>query len=176
MKKIFFVILACVAFCTAQAQRFEWAKGYDSGYDDAYIKGSVTDSLGNLYILGQIHWDSDWDQDEEPLCWQVTTENTMVLVAKISPEGEMVWKKTFAHSGNGTYAYDIKPMGDTGFAVMFQDQVCEPYYEHRYWVDSLYRDIPHPLLEGRPTSGMGYELFDGNSSTACNILSKTYSI
>ncbi len=162
MRKIFFVMLACVAFCTAQGQRFEWAKGYDSSYDDAYIKGSVTDSLGNLYILGQIHWDSDWDQDEEPLCWQVTTENTMVLVAKISPEGEMVWKKTFAHSGNGTYAYDIKPMGDTGFAVMFQDQVCEPYYEHRYWVDSLYRDIPHPLLEGRPTSGMGYELFDGN--------------
>ena len=67
MRKIFFVMLACVAFCTAQGQRFEWVKGYDSSYDDAYIKGSVTDSLGNLDILGQIHWDSDWDQDEEPL-------------------------------------------------------------------------------------------------------------
>ena len=154
-------MLACVAFCTAQAQRFEWAKGYDSSYDDAYIKGSVTDSHGNLYILGQFHYDSDWDN--EPLCGQLTTTNTMVIVAKISPEGEMVWKKVFGNTANGTYANDIKALGDTGFAVMIQGTPCNPYYsgDYIYWVDSLYHNIAHPLLLNIPDTALGYSFYPG---------------
>ena len=159
MRKIFFVMLACVAFCTVQAQRFEWVKGYDSGYDDAYIKGSVTDSHGNLYILGQFHYDSDWEGGVNPLCGQITTQNTMVIVAKISPEGEMVWKKMFGNTSSDYEAQDIKSLGDTGFAVLFRDSRC--FIEQRdymYWVDTVYRTTHHPLLDSLPSTAYGYYL------------------
>ncbi len=178
-------MLACVAFCTAQAQRFEWAKGYDSSYDNAYIKGSVTDSHGNLYILGQFHYDSDWEGGVNPLCGQLTTTNTMVIVAKISPEGELVWKKMFGNTGNNTTAQDIRLLGDTGFAVMFIDNPCSPTSDYRFWIDSVYRTSRHPLLDSLPGSAYGYNFadfsfniymaldFEGNI-TEQHILTKSY--
>ena len=56
------IILALIAVlnmsATSMAQttpngRFEWAKGYTSSEDACHIIGTVTDSVGNLYILGQ---------------------------------------------------------------------------------------------------------------------------
>ena len=44
-----------------QAQHFEWAKGYASGQEGNQIVGSVTDSEGNLYILGSFRNDASWD-------------------------------------------------------------------------------------------------------------------
>ena len=44
-----------------RAQHFEWAKGYSSGQEGNRIVGSVTDSLGNLYILGQFRNTAAWD-------------------------------------------------------------------------------------------------------------------
>ena len=135
----------------AQGQRFEWAEGYDSGYDDAFIKGSVTDSLGNLYILGQIHWDSDWDT-----IWlmpHLTTVNTMVMVAKISPEGEMVWRKIYGSTSTSTFANDIKALGDTGFAVMLFSTTGSPRDDYFYWGDSVYRNVYHPRISPYDTPG-----------------------
>ena len=142
---------------TAQAQRFEWAKGYDSSYDNAYIKGSVTDSLGNLYILGQFHYDSDWEGGVNPLCGQLTTTNTMVIVAKISPEGELVWKKMFGNTSNDYEAQDIRALGDTGFAVLFRDSRCFiEQQDYMYWGDTVYRTTHHPLLDSLPSTAYGY--------------------
>ncbi len=180
MKRIvlFAVLMMAVALPYAAGQgaasstgHFEWAKGYDSGFDNAYIVGTVTDSLGNLYILGQIHYDSDWDYTES-VAPPLSTQNTMVLVAKISPEGEMVWKKMFGNDGSPTYANDIKPLGDTGFAVMFDDGMIFPGITSRYWGDSMRNDVNHPLIspcdtpglrfnDGRPTIFISFD-FDGN--------------
>ena len=44
MKKGLFFLLVMVAALAAQGQRFDWVKGYDSGFEDSYIKGTVTDS------------------------------------------------------------------------------------------------------------------------------------
>ena len=52
MKKTIIIALLALVATIAQAQRFEWAKGYDVYNQDRRIVGGVTDSLGNLYILG----------------------------------------------------------------------------------------------------------------------------
>ena len=150
MKRLIIIALLLCA-TMAQGQRFEWAKGYDSGYEDAFIKGSVTDSLGNLYILGQIHWDSDWDT-----IWlmpHLTTVKTMVMVAKISPEGEMVWRKIYGSTSTSTFAMDIKALGDTGFAVMFTSAPGSPENDIFYWGDSVYRNVYHPRISPYDTPG-----------------------
>ena len=150
MKRLIIIaFLLCAAM--AQGQRFEWAKGYDSGYEDAFIKGSVTDSLGNLYILGQIHWDSDWDT-----IWlmpYLSTVNTMVMVAKISPEGEMVWRKIYGSTSTAMFAMDIKALGDTGFAVIFTSATGSPRDDIFYWGDSVYRNVYHPRMSPYDTPG-----------------------
>jgi len=154
MKRLIIIsLLLCTAM--AQGQRFEWAKGYDSGYEDAFIKGSVTDSLGNLYILGQIHWDSDWDT-----IWlmpYLSTVKTMVMVAKISPEGEMVWRKIYGSTSTPTFAMDIKALGDTGFAVMFTSATGSPRYDVFYWGDSVYRNVYHPRMSPYDTPGRRFD-------------------
>ena len=179
MKRIllFAVLMMAVALPYAAGQgaasstgHFEWAKGYNSNMD-GYIKGTVTDSLGNLYILGQVHWASVWD-DTLSVGPPLSTQNTMVLVAKISPEGEMVWKKMFGNDVSSTFADDIKPLGDTGFAVMFDDNLIIPGYGMRYWGDSMCNDVNHPLIspcdtpglrfgDSSPTIFMAFD-FDGN--------------
>ncbi|MBR4505179.1 MAG: T9SS type A sorting domain-containing protein [Bacteroidales bacterium] len=125
---------------------FEWAQGFGtaySGYDGDYILGSVTDSLGNLYILGQFRNDSEWGTgwDAElllpmtPYGPNSNTSNT--IIAKISPDGEMVWKKVI-HSNNGAanYPNDIKKVGDTAFACMVG--VILPTEDHyTYYLDTL---------------------------------------
>ena len=53
MKKstLLLALLALTAF-TVRAQHFDWAEGYSSTGENGFIKGTVTDSAGNLYILG----------------------------------------------------------------------------------------------------------------------------
>ena len=154
MKRLIIIaLLLCAAM--AQGQRFEWAKGYDSSHEDAFIQGSVTDSLGNLYILGRIHWDSDWDT-----IWlmpHLTTQNTMVMVAKISPEGDMVWRKIYGSTSTPMFAMDIKALGDTGFAVMFSSSPGSPRDDYFYWGDSVYRNVYHPRISPYDTPGRRFD-------------------
>ena len=133
--------------------RFEWAKGYGSAVPNSLscIKGTVTDSLGNLYILGQFRNDAEWDGERilpmtpyGPAC-----SPTNVLIAKISPSGEMVWKKVVhGNDGNQARADDIKPLGDTGFAVMFYFSPHGPNLantRYLYWLDTLYTSEYYPF-------------------------------
>lgn len=170
MKRIvlFAVLMMAVALPYAAGQgaasstgHFEWAKGYNSNMD-GYIKGTVTDSLGNLYILGQVHWASIWD-DTLSVAPPLSTQTTMVLVAKISPEGEIVWKKMFGDSTNDTYADDIKPLGDTGFAVMFWTGLISLGYDMRYWGDSMCNNVLHPQVNPYDTPGRRFD--DGAINT-----------
>ena len=105
-----------------QAQRFEWAKGYASSQEGNRIIGQVTDSVGNLYILGTFRNSAAWDGGSHllPMApYGPAFDVTNVLIAKITPDGEMVWKKVL-HTNNGlsANAFDIKPVGDTAFACM----------------------------------------------------------
>ena len=122
MKKLYVFALLAVMACAAHAQRFEWAKGYtveNSQYRS--IVGGVTDSLGNLYILGNCDASSVWDGAEYILPSINKTAKDLpnnVLIAKISTEGEMVWKKVLFDNHGGYNPYDIKKLGDTAFACI----------------------------------------------------------
>ena len=101
----------------------------------------MTDSEGNLYVLGQFCNDSEWDGERllpmTPYGPYATTINT--LIAKISPEGEIVWKKII-HSNNGqnNLPQDIKKVGDTAFACLLQVTLAREWSNYTYYLDSLY--------------------------------------
>ena len=98
MIKRFFAI-AIVMFLTlaVHAQRFDWVRSYSGPeYSDGAaaneIFGSVMDREGNIYILGQFIGDAQWDDDTSILPFSAR-RNRSAVIAKFSPDGEMVWHK-----------------------------------------------------------------------------------
>ena len=149
------IILALVAVlnltATAMAQttptgRFEWANGYSSSEDACHIIGMVTDSVGNLYILGQYNDYAAWDG--EPFLLVADNQPSGAIIAKISPDGEMLWKKVI-HTGNGAcdQPFDIKPLGDTAFACLVNVEMPS-FWFHCYYLDTMivgWSDYPVPI-------------------------------
>ena len=112
---------------------FEWAKTID-GYDQSSsnvgnkIAGSMTDGDGNLYICAQYGWGASLCGVNLP----DRGENGNMVVAKISPEGEMVWhKEIYGYRTTGGAAAGLLPMGDTAMMVCYR--LIEPGYQE--WVD-----------------------------------------
>lgn len=152
---------------------FEWAKGFGTGDPNGgacHITGSVTDSLGNLYILGQFRNDSEWGSgwDAESLMPMTpygpganTTIN--VIIAKISPDGEMVWKKVI-HSNNGSHQtpQDIKKVGDTAFACLVE-MLLPTEDRYVYYLDTLIpgrSDYPVNSMYVRNSMRTAFIMFD----------------
>ena len=131
--------------------RFEWVRGYAPG-ENVSIVGSVTDSLGNLYILGSFNFASRWEEGE--LLLPVTphgqaSNNGDVLIAKISPEGEMVWKKVIHGNVFSRIPHDIKAVGDTAFACLVtMPLACD--WGYLYYLDTLVNDS-YTLWDQNPT-------------------------
>ena len=150
MKKILLLVLPLLLFSVSWGQHFEWAKGFGTGYPqngECHITGTVTDSFGNLYILGQFSNDSEWDGERLlPMTpYGPRPDNINTLIAKISPSGKMLWKKVL-HSNNGSVHLpnDIKKVGDTAFACMVQ-MTLPTDDNYTYYLDTLlqgYSDYP----------------------------------
>ena len=152
MKKAVFILAVLVLGVGGlRAQRFEWAKGYSSSQEGNQIVGQVTDSAGNLYILGRFRNTAAWDGGSHllpmapygPYC-----DVTNVLIAKITPDGEMAWKKVI-HANNSWAgnAYDIKPVGDTAFACLVSFPLPISGSNYCYYLDTLLTatcDYPTP--------------------------------
>ncbi len=167
MKKTLFAMLLTLACLTgAQGQRFEWAKGYASAQQGSEIKGTVADREGNLYILGTFRNDARWDG--EPLLpitpYGYNPNSINVLISKISPTGEMVWKKVIhSNAGLNSHAYDIKPVGDTAFACLVQLSLSRAMDNYLYYLDTLIEgdsDYPLPTPYFGTTSYTTYLQFD----------------
>ena len=167
MKKTLFAMLLTLACLTgAQGQRFEWAKGYASAQQGSEIKGTVADREGNLYILGTFRNDARWDGEPllpiTPYGYNPNTIN--VLIAKISPTGQMVWKKVLhSNAGLNSHAYDIKPVGDTAFACLVQLSLSRAMDNYLYYLDTLIEgdsDYPLPTPYFGLTSYTTYLQFD----------------
>lgn len=149
MKKstLLLALLALTPF-VARAQNFDWAEGYSSTGDGGYIKGTVTDSVGNLYILGAFSGQASWG-DTTLLMVNYDLGPIGTVIAKISPDGEMLWKKAL-HTGNYAYniPYDIKPLGDTAFACLVNVELSTPYNNYCYYLDTMlhgWSDYPIPI-------------------------------
>ena len=129
------ILLAAFVVLTfaAHAQHFEWARTID-GYDQSSsnvgnkIAGSMTDSDGNLYICAQYGRSAS-------LCGVNLPdhgEKGNMVVAKISPEGEMVWhKEIYGYRTDGGTAVGLLPMGDTAMMVCYR--LIAPGYQE--WLD-----------------------------------------
>ncbi len=134
-----------------RAQHFEWAKGYSSGQEGNQIIGSVTDSAGNLYILGQFRNAAAWDGGSHllPIApYGPVTDVSNVLIAKITPDGTMAWKKVIhCNNGQSSSAEDIRLLGDTAFACLVQFSLSYEGSNYCYYLDTLLTttsDYPTP--------------------------------
>ncbi len=138
-KTLTFALFALIAI-TAHAQHFEWAKGYGSSQEGCLIKGTVTDSDGNLYILGQFTKDATWDGHRIlPIAPYGPGQNSInTLIAKISPSGEMLWKKVI-HSNNNqsSAAIDMCLAGDSLIWILTRFTLPVSSNEYLYILDTL---------------------------------------
>ncbi len=179
-KKILLVIFALFVTMQVAAQRFEWVRGFAPG-ENVTTVGAVTDSLGNLYILGSINFNTSWENGSRLL--PINPHNYArdigdVLIAKISPDGDLVWHKVIHGNLTGSEPHDIKPLGDTAFACLvtmpLANQDCYLYYldtmVHETWDRvSPITETPYPDY---PISTHGFDIgtclalitfdFDGN--------------
>ena len=166
MKKgtLFLALLALTAF-TVHAQHFDWAEGYSSTGEGGFIKGSVTDSAGNLYILGAFSGQASWgDTTLMPVSHDLGSIGT--VIAKISPDGEMLWRNVF-HTGNyaNNIPYDIKSLGDTAFACLVNVELSTPYNSYCYYLDTMlhgWSDYPIANEDQSPLGALftAYIVFD----------------
>ena len=149
-KTLAFAAMMIVGVVAAQAQRWEWVRGYSSDYS-CEIRGTVADDEGNLYVLGEFPQNAMWGGDS-----LLPTEHGSIgiggpintIVAKISPQGEMVWKKIVCYSYEMCRSHDIKKVGDSAFACIFEIHVPRGQYK-LYWLDTLIvgmSDYPFPFF------------------------------
>ncbi len=170
MKRFLIIAMSFALAQSVSAQRFEWAKGYTvSQTSHRSIVGGVTDSLGNLYILGNCDASSVWDGTDDivpPIHKSTKDLNNDVLIAKISPEGEMVWKKVVFSSAGDNKSNDIKKLGDTAFSCMFHFNP-PMMSNYTYYLDTfLYGMSNYPIdishfATGTVTAYLVFD-FDGN--------------
>ena len=64
MKKTIIIALLALVATISQAQRFEWAKGFEVENNGSRLVGGITDSLGNLYILSIMDALSSWGDED----------------------------------------------------------------------------------------------------------------
>ena len=59
-----------------------------------------------------------------------------VVIAKLSPQGELVWHKAI-YGPTSSYAFDLRPLGDTAFMVMTAFWMSHNFNGFLYYLDTL---------------------------------------
>ena len=154
MKKRIFAVVAMLCVAVAgHGQYFEWAKGFASQQSGNAIVGMVADSEGNLYILANFRNDAVWDDSLRllPIApYGPAHNNINTMIAKMTPDGNIAWRKV-VHANNGadSYAWDIKMIGDTSFAVTLSTRMPSWESEYLYWLDTLVAGVSdYPVPQG----------------------------
>ena len=140
------ILLAALTFATiaTHAQRFDWVKSYSglepSGKYWNYIVSSITDSQGNLYVAGQFANGASVDGHEllpfSPHGGQ--TENANSCIMKISPQGDIVWRKILhANYGQPSQIYGLQLVGDTALFANVLFALPKENNEYLYFYDTL---------------------------------------
>lgn len=139
----------------AAAQHFEWVRGFAPG-ENVAIVGSVTDSVGNLYILGNINFNTCWENGSRllPIApYGHASDDGDVLIAKVSPEGDLVWHKVIHGEWSNSIPYDIKLVGDTAFACLVTMPLASEM-GYLYYLDTLVRKGGDGIYPDYPMSGL----------------------
>ena len=148
MKKPILLAMLVVAALAAQGQRFDWVRTYtgqdvSSGYVTNRIVGSCVDREGNYYFLGQF-------SPRATLCGVPLLPDSVIrtplrsatVVAKLSPQGTLLWHKAIYGTLTGAYPCALRQLGDTAF--MIQAYTSLPYdfgspnaRNNLYYLDTL---------------------------------------
>ena len=168
IKGCLLTILLVFVGIIAHGQGFEWVKAYsgsDLGDNTNETKGSFVDTQGNTYILGNISPRGRiFGVDLLPQgVYQSRYNNQAVVIAKISPEGQLVWHKPIYASYSDSWAYSLSKMGDTAFMVM-----CGISMMH-YWRSDGFLYYLDTLLT---SSDSGY--LTSRNSTYCSEVSNFF--
>jgi hypothetical protein len=154
-KSILLIILVLLASAQSFAQHFDWVRGYAPG-DNVAIVGSVTDSVGNLYILGIINFNTCWENGSRllPIApYGNARDLGDALIAKISPDGDLLWHKVIhGETANGD-PHDIKLVGDTAFACLVTVPLASEM-GYLYYLDTLIRKGGYGIYPDYPMSGL----------------------
>lgn len=159
-----------------RAQGFEWVRTYtgpdiSSGVPANNLVGSCVDSAGNLYILGEF-------SPQAQLCGVnllpreviVTPRQSAVVIAKLSPSGELLWHKAIYNGKVSCYAYALRMVGDS--SIMAMVHFDNPYYwsvqenYDLYYLDTLLTGnsdylMPRDSVNRRQNGFITFD-FDGN--------------
>ncbi len=141
MKKAITLTILSLFTLVAHAQRFDWVKTYTgpdiSDMTTNKIVGSCVDNDGNLYILGEFSPQAQLcGVDLLPHEIITTPLHQGVVVAKLSPQGELLWHKSI-YSNTGSYAFAMRSMGDTSFVVMTGFKMAHNNNGSLYYLDTL---------------------------------------
>ena len=143
-KTIWLTAIIILPIFSAHAQHFDWVKTY-SGQDPAgrswnYIASSVTDSHGNLYVAGQFAYGASIDGQSllsfSPHGGDINNPNACIM--KISPQGNIVWKKILhANYGGASQIYELQLVGDSALYANASIRPPSSSDEYLYFYDTL---------------------------------------
>ena len=118
MKKPILLAMLVVAALAAQGQRFDWVNTFTGPGATNRIVGSCVDSEGNYYFIGEC-------SPRAQLCGVrilpdsiVTQPYSAIVIAKISPQGNLLWHKAIYGTLRGAYPCALWQLGDTALMVM----------------------------------------------------------
>ena len=148
-KALSFALLALLAI-TANAQHYDWVKHYHGLRDDDFRSGIVrmeADSEGNIYMMGRFTVDANIDGEYFlPTQYQSVNNNLSLFVAKMSPDGEMLWhkaiyKQEYPNEGR-VYPISMRLVGDTALMIManFQMPLSGNSGNCLYYLDTMIVD------------------------------------
>ena len=139
------ILIICLSSLSAHAQHFDWVRTYtgpefSNGYAANEIYGSVMDIGGNVYILGHFIGGANWDDNSDIIPLSSVHRNRSAVVAKFSPDGEIVWHKEFYSSYTDFNVFTIRMVGDT--ALMLYAEFRFPFNSGTsknevYYLDTL---------------------------------------
>ena len=175
MKKVILLVLILnfqfSILNSLRAQGFEWVRTYtgedvSTGSASNEIIGSCVDSAGNLYILGEF-------SPQAQLCGTnllpfevIETSRPRwqgVVIAKISPSGELLWHKAIYNGKYGCYAYALRMIGDSNIMAMVALRLPYNYggnlYLNLHYLDTLLAGNDDYLIPTDSVSSNSYNAF-----------------
>ncbi len=180
MKRYILLSILLVASLASHAQGFEWVSTYTgpeiSNSDDPTnrIIGSCVDSSGNIYILGEFSPQAFFG-DERLLPFDIITTpiEKAIVIAKLSPSGDLLWHKAIYNGKESCYAHALRMVGDSSIMAMVRFYL--PYnssasnYRNLYYLDTLLTGNDDYLMPTDSVSGTNYTAFitfdfDGNAT------------
>ena len=177
-KHVIFLLLA-LSVASMQAQEFQWAKGWTSGDNISGVPSntivkSLFDREGNIYILGTFGYGATLDgvellpmPDPDSLTYSqrqfYMTDVKSTLIAKLSPEGHLLWHKVI--KAQGAYPQWMQLVGDSTLVVQTDLHVPFASGQGLWYLDTLLigsnnpsQNPTYPVSSGRYTAMLTFDL------------------